>query len=520
MVDLAPFILICVLLVIALVTPFVLWHRRDIKRGEPWDADRAAKIYIGLIAGTFVASLGLASTPLVSVADEEPSPAPSERQSVASTSEAVAETAAPASDPPATPVLDGDEIVLTDDRGVDLDTDDRRVLPTSGTPNLDVALNGSSLYTPSGAVFERSTTSPDESSCRAASADNYYDELAVGQWFCLETSDGATGAVRVIDVAEKSSGTEVTITVELFDAVGGQEDDSSDAEVAGNVTLSDDQGVDLDTGDRQVLPTSGTQGLDVGVNGSSLYTPDGTSFVRATTKPTRERCDALDGSSYYDDVTQGQWICFTTSEGVTGYLKITDVVEKAEGTEVSIDYLVFGTPSLIEGDDTEIDDATSGEVTLSDDQGVDLDTSDRQVLPTSGTQGLDVGVNGSSLYTPDGTSFVRATTKPPANAAKRSTAAATTTTSPRATGSASPPAKAVLAGHRSPPSPTVRTAPSSRSPTRCSTKLAGAAGATTSCCAPTTHRRPAHTRRRQPPTQGPTVMHAGRVGISAGDGGV
>lgn len=341
MLDLAPFVILCVVLAVVLVTPFALWHRRDIKRGKPWDADSAAKIYIGLIAGTFVASLGLASTPLVSVAGEEPTQGPTEHVSVAASGEEATGSPSPAGDESAAPAIDGDEIVLTDGHGVDLDTADRQVLPTSGTPGIDVALNGDSLYTPSGEVFERVPSPPDISMCRAASADSYYDELVVDQWFCLATSASATGTVRVLDVAKKSSGTEVTVAVELLESVQEEQDDSPDADITGSVTLIDDQGIDLDTDDRTVLPTSDTQGLDLGVYNDSLYTPDGTSFVRATTKPTRQRCDALDGTSYYDDITQGQWFCFTTSEGRPGRLQVTSAAERSDGTEYTLSHALF-----------------------------------------------------------------------------------------------------------------------------------------------------------------------------------
>lgn len=217
MVGLVPFVILCIILAVVIITLFAMWHRRDIRKGDPWDADKAAKIYVGLIAGFLVAALGLASTPVVRLDAEaaEASEPPSESTSVlpTSTSEAAGES-------PTDSVVaagTGDEIVLTEDHGVDLDTTDRVLLPTDGTPGIDIALYGSPyLYSPAGEVFERTTTEPGESTCGNASDNDTYSDFAVDQWYCFTTSEGVAGRMQVTEVSDRSDSTEAVISYALF----------------------------------------------------------------------------------------------------------------------------------------------------------------------------------------------------------------------------------------------------------------------------------------------------------------
>lgn len=71
MLGLVPFVMLCVVLAVAAIVWFARWQRRDRRAGNPWQAETAAKIYIGTIAIFLVAALGLASTPLVALGTEE-----------------------------------------------------------------------------------------------------------------------------------------------------------------------------------------------------------------------------------------------------------------------------------------------------------------------------------------------------------------------------------------------------------------------------------------------------------------
>lgn len=386
-----------------------------------------AKIYVSTIATFAIAALGLANTPLVAAAvDDESEPAgrPTSAASpdVAALSEETESVSPASSDDGETEAVSGDvgRITLLEDRGVDLDAPGVKLLPTDGTPGLDIALDyDADLYTPSGAHFQRSTTAPTSSTCSGGGdIDRYgYDDIDEGQWFCAVTSDGIGTAVQVVDMVKTSGGGKVTVEYERFGSVAPPSpSEDTEAVITDAVTLTEDHGIDLDTESRDLLPTDGTLGLDIALDyDADLYTPDGVALMRDTSRPDADRCEDLTDVNRYNDYDVGQWLCLTTSHGTIGALEVTDVVRKSSGDEVAVRYHLFGEPAVPNGTDADIDPATRGEVTLSESQGIDIDRNPRQLLPTDDTLDFDVALEyDADLYAPDGVALVRATAIPTA----------------------------------------------------------------------------------------------------------